>query len=144
VNVLAFFNVDVLFWLVAQIQGTAWLIDPYWCVCVCVRVCVCVCAYDDTCQYDVSVQADKSVSLQVSEHRGHHESYEGCRKEIFDRSLCLIKQIQDHENVSPKYFNAFPLALQDPDPPDDSDLLPVSCPPFSSQGNWSRVKQSLS
>jgi len=30
VNLLAFFNVDVLFWIVAQIQGTTWLIDPYW------------------------------------------------------------------------------------------------------------------
>ncbi|KAJ9527364.1 hypothetical protein QJQ45_025638 [Haematococcus lacustris] len=30
VNLLFFFNVDVLFWVVAQLQGTTWLIDPYW------------------------------------------------------------------------------------------------------------------
>lgn len=30
VNVVMLLNVDVLFWVVAQLQGTTWLIDPYW------------------------------------------------------------------------------------------------------------------
>lgn len=30
VNAVFLANVDVLFWLVAQVQGTTWLIDPWW------------------------------------------------------------------------------------------------------------------
>ncbi|WJX80475.1 hypothetical protein P8452_63469 [Trifolium repens] len=32
VNILFFFNVNVLFWLIAQIQSSHWMIDPYWTV----------------------------------------------------------------------------------------------------------------
>ncbi|KAL5061376.1 hypothetical protein RYX36_032980 [Vicia faba] len=32
VNILFFFNVNLLFWLIAQIQSSHWMIDPYWTV----------------------------------------------------------------------------------------------------------------
>lgn len=32
VNLLFFFNVNLLFWLIAQIQSSHWMIDPYWTV----------------------------------------------------------------------------------------------------------------
>lgn len=32
VNILFFFNVNLVFWLIAQIQSSHWMIDPYWTV----------------------------------------------------------------------------------------------------------------